>query len=41
MIPTARGVVVGIIGTVLYGLAWYMQIGWFYVAELLFGVSCW
>ena len=35
MIPTARGVVVGIIGTVLYGLAWYMQIGWFYVADAL------
>ncbi|MCZ6614324.1 MAG: hypothetical protein O6920_00880, partial [Chloroflexi bacterium] len=39
MAPTARGVVVGLIGIILYGLAWYMQIGWFYMADaLIWGV---
>ena len=35
MAPTARGVVVGLIGISLYGLARYMQIGWFYIADAL------
>ena len=33
--PTIRGLVVGVIGVVLYGLAWLTNIGWFFVADAL------
>ena len=35
MIPTPRGITVTIVALILYGMAWHMQIGWFYVADAL------